>query len=126
MARNGVKVTWDYSVERKFIKKLEDDINESMEICGVVLRDEVVKNISTPTRTHGPSLPGEFPHADSGTLKKSIFWNVANFVLTVGSTLKYAWFLEVGTSRMAPRPFLVPTFEKFRKKLRKIVETGRS
>lgn len=67
------------------------------------------------TVTHQASAPGEFPKTDRGQLVASLFFQVAGDRLSAvfGSKLGYARALEYGTSRMAPRPWLRPTFRTF-------------
>jgi len=48
----------------------------------------------------------------TGRLRASIFARVEGWDLVFGSDVHYSIFLELGTSKMAPRPFLVPTFEE--------------
>jgi hypothetical protein len=67
------------------------------------------------TRTlpgHTSSAPGEAPAGDTGTLMISISHTMvqtdSGIGAEVGSPLEYAWFLELGTKLMAPRPFLRP------------------
>lgn len=57
-----------------------------------------------------PSEPGDPPHVDSGRLIDSLYAEIdaAGLAARVGSTEEHAVYTEVGTSRMAPRPWLVP------------------
>lgn len=61
-------------------------------------------------RTYGSSRssPGQPPYKQRGTLWQSITVAVdpASISAKVGSPLMYALYLELGTSKMAPRPFL--------------------
>ena len=54
-------------------------------------RTQCVRNISKSTTAEGPSVPGEFPHADSSRLRNSIFGDVDEAKLTgiVGTNLNY-------------------------------------
>lgn len=54
------------------------------------------------------SRPGEHPHKDSGDLYDSIWWEVdqANLRVYIAANIAYAEYLEFGTAKMAPRPFL--------------------
>lgn len=63
---------------------------------------------------HQASAPGQAPATDTGGLIKSISWRTFNRGLSaeVGSSIFYAPFLEEGTSRMDPRPWLQPAYEK--------------
>lgn len=59
------------------------------------------------SRAHRASAPGEFPANLSGALQKSIKWTVVSYKeIDFGATAPYAGYLENGTSRMLPRPFL--------------------
>lgn len=64
------------------------------------------------TITHRASAPGEFPKTDRGQLVASLFFRVAGNRLSAyfGTNLSYGRYLEFGTSRMAARPWLKPTF----------------
>ncbi len=64
---------------------------------------------------HIASAPGEAPASDSGYLMGSITWDmpmplVRRFGVNTGDK-GYGGFLELGTSRMAPRPYLRPAFD---------------
>lgn len=68
------------------------------------LRGKIVRNLlKGKTRIHGPSKPGEFPHADTGMLAKSIFVgradaNERNPTATVGTNLVYGRVHEIKRS----------------------------
>ena len=65
--------------------------------------------------THQASAPGEYPMTDTGRLASSIIVIVpsaSRIEGKVGANIKYGAFLEFGTSRMAARPWLLPSFEK--------------
>lgn len=63
--------------------------------------------------THQASAPGEFPKTDTGQLVSSLFFRVGADKLSAffGTKLAYGKYLEYGTSRMAARPWLRPTFK---------------
>ena len=66
---------------------------------------------------HHPSVEGNPPAVDTGTLRRSITYRVDENEKAgyVGSTIKnppYGAYLEFGTSRMKPRPWLRPALEK--------------
>lgn len=77
------------------------------------------KNLS---RAHQASAPGQAPATDTGTLVSSIYFQQdSDTSVTVGSRLAYAYYLEFGTRRMAPRPSWTPATEKFAPKLNAMV-----
>lgn len=53
-----------------------------------------------------PSAPGEPPHKQTGRLLGSIAYEVSGLVARVGTNVKYGRWLELGTRRMAARPWL--------------------
>lgn len=63
---------------------------------------------------HRASAPGEAPATDHGDLIRSILFDVRYDGLgaSVGSDLPYSLFLEEGTTRIKPRPFMAPALEK--------------
>lgn len=94
---------------------------------GQLLQDRIISHISIPIgyeigprggiRVTERSKPGEHPRTQAplrqlglGNLVNSIFYALPQPLwLRVGTTLDYGLFLEVGTARMAPRPYLLRT-----------------
>lgn len=65
--------------------------------------------------THQASAPGEYPASDTGRLASNVRFELpqgGNMVGRVGTNIQYGAHLEFGTSRMAARPWLLPSFEK--------------
>lgn len=65
--------------------------------------------------THQASAPGQYPATDTGRLLSSvnmILPTSSRMVGTVGTDVIYGRHLEFGTSRMAARPWLMPSFAK--------------
>lgn len=64
-------------------------------------------------RVHRASAPGESPATDTGTLASRIYSELraSGHEATVYGAVSYAGYLEFGTSRMAPRPYLAPALE---------------
>lgn len=65
-------------------------------------------------KNHQASAPGEYPKTDTGNLVSKIFFRIDKNELVgeVGTALDYGVYLELGTSRMSPRPWLQPSFNK--------------
>jgi len=82
------------------------------------------RGVSKAAREAMRSRPGEIPHVQTGTLKASIGYEMSGAVARVGpsTVAKYGKFLELGTSRMAARPFLRPALRRNRMRLRRILE----
>lgn len=61
---------------------------------------------------HTSSAPGQAPANVTGDLVRSIEVSKSNNKATVSISKDYAVFLEFGTSKMRPRPFILPAFLK--------------
>ena len=98
-------------------KKVSDDIQYGMAHTPIDMSKSYYSN--NKTKAHHPSLPGNPPAVDTGNLRESIRYEVHNETKEVygivGSTQKdedYAIYMEYGTSKIAPRPWLKPAMEK--------------
>lgn len=72
------------------------------------------------SRLHIQSAPGEAPAIITGTLKKSVDFNVVGtnkIEFGAKDSVSYGGFLEDGTSKMEKRPYLKPSIEKNEKNL---------
>ena len=109
-------------------KQLEPDFQEIVKGGGQLIRAEAVKSIQSgaksgimyqkynPRREHRASAPGQAPASDTGNLvSKIIVKQKTKNIVNVESNADYSAFLEYGTSKMDPRPFMLPAFEKSKK-----------
>jgi hypothetical protein len=127
----------------EFSQKAEAEINKRLKVVGAALQAYIVKSMKTSGRSHtaaskwglGPirsrermrvgknksvyifrSKPGEVPHAQTGLLRQSIFWDLrkgSSPSVIVGTPLKYGRALELGNEKgnLLPRPYLLPALE---------------
>lgn len=94
---------------------------------GLAIENRAVEGIMGPPATgriyrrgkklHQASAPGEFPAADTGRLHQSITSAMPingpdRYMSVTGSNVPYDKHLEFGTSKMAPRPFMGPSFDE--------------
>jgi len=102
--------------------------------AGKMLRKETQKQIRDRSQKSGKlykyksryiraSAPGEYPANRSGNLARSIGFDVNGFNLYFGARNPafYAKFLDKGTRKMRPRPFLDRTVQKEKLEVLKIV-----
>lgn len=70
-----------------------------------------------------PSKPGEFPHKQFGVLRRSIAQDYAPETVTarVGTPLSYGKYLELGSKKMAARPYLRRTLAEEQQKIEEII-----
>ena len=94
-------------------------LNKALTLCALKVERTAKEDMSPP-----PSQPGQPPAVDTGRLRASITHRIEGNVAFVGTTVEYAAYLEYGTSRIEPRPFLHPALEKndayIREKLREV------
>jgi HK97 gp10 family phage protein len=67
------------------------------------------------------SAPGEPPKSDTGRLVNSIRHEHSFLSASVGSDVNYSGYLELGTSKMAARPYLAPSLEENKDTIEKMV-----
>ncbi len=76
-------------------------------------------------KPHTASAEGAYPARDTSELLQHVFTEVEgegkSIVGRVGTDIKYGAMLEFGTRKIAPRPWLRPTFEKKQKDIEVIV-----
>jgi len=129
---------------KRLNKELEPDFREIIKGGAQQIRGEAIKSIQSgaksgivyekynPRRTHRASAPGEAPASDTGNLvSKIMVRQITKDKVAVESNAHYSAYLEYGTSRMQPRPYMLPAFEKskrpiqqatFKRVVRKIEE----
>ena len=115
-------------------KDLETPFQEIVKGGGQLIRAEAIKSIQTgaktgivyqkynPRRQHRASAPGQAPASDTGNLVSKITIRQDGKDKTnVESNAHYSAYLEYGTSKMEPRPFMFPAFEKSRQPIEQAV-----
>lgn len=70
---------------------------------------------------HTASAPGQSPATDTGNLANLIRVDVKQFECAVVSGAKYSEWLEFGTSKISPRPFMFPSYEENKKKVEGLI-----
>lgn len=72
------------------------------------------------SQPHQASAPGEFPKSDTGALVASITHviDADGLGASVGTNIAYGPHLEFGTTKMAARPWLKPTFDAAKERIR--------
>lgn len=113
----------------KISAKTRAEVRRALQRGALAIENRAVEGIINPPKTgrvykskhrkgatHQASAPGEFPAADSGRLHQSITSVEASTGDTIrfetGGNVDYATYLELGTSRMEPRPFLTPSYDE--------------
>ncbi len=102
------------------LKKFPDDIRNAL---FEAMRTKVGPFLErTVKRSFGKN---PYPMVRTGNLRRSIYnkalKRASNIIGIVGSNVIYASFLEEGTSKMKPKPFLYPAVDKNETRLSKII-----
>lgn len=118
----GDKATIEWRVD-EYTEAVRKEYVKRVARATELVKNQVVRNITEhQTRTEGPSKPGEYPHADTGLLAKSIFSKVIDTSLygIVGTALQYGLYLEYDTIHIKDRTFLRRTLYELRDPVAKI------
>jgi HK97 gp10 family phage protein len=70
-------------------------------------------------KIHVASAPGEAPAIDTALLINSIQTTHEGFTSWIDVFADYGGYLEFGTTHMAPRPYMAPSFEANRERFEK-------
>ena len=121
----------------KVIKSIEQSASKRMAKAVNEVRNVVLETLSGSRtgrkykvpgtqRIYTASAPGEPPAQATGRLRQSIKTSVKGegkkVVGRVGTDLDYGKKLEFGDSKVAPRPWLKPSFEKAKDKIEEILD----
>lgn len=88
--------------------------DELVQYLAQTMEADVKENFSNQS----PSSPGDPPGIDTGNLKNSVIAQSDGphrWAVFVGA--EYGLWLEFGTRNMAPRPFMLPAFERTIKRI---------
>jgi len=128
----GVEVVFK-SFVKDFEKTLTKEMKARMTDACRTVQNKAVDLIRTPSGggrlyirgsvTHAASPPGSPPNADTGQLMQSVSYSVDKEGLegSVGTNIDYGLILEMGTSRMLPRPWLQPALDQSADEVKKIL-----
>lgn len=100
-------------------------IEDGMKAIGMHLRNVIIRDITKrspgstkavryqPKRNVKVSPPGTSPNNDTGELRRSIQWDLLDSdKVVIGSDIWKGMWLEMGTKKMKPRPFIYPNAVK--------------
>ncbi len=101
------------------------EVGKAIYVASGLLKEEAQRSImegSISGKNHTPSAPGEPPNNDTHKLHDNIE-NQKTGPLTAetSSNAEHAVPLEVGTSKMAARPYMGPAAQKTRPRAQKLV-----
>lgn len=99
-----------------FLAKAETEVEKAIAIATIRVQREAKRLVGE--KNYPPaSIPGEAPAMRTGTLRRSIDQETERrplrneFVGIVGTNLNYGKYLELGTAKLEPRPYLRPALD---------------
>jgi HK97 gp10 family phage protein len=109
-------------LERMAIDRILPAIGEELQYGAKIIGEDAAATIrenGVPSPNHIVSAPGETPNSDSGYLADSIEPGDLVILPTEARTYTgvgadYGGYLELGTSKMEPRPYLSPAMRRNR------------
>lgn len=118
MANFDVSIT-DNTDEVK--KALPEQIERALIAIGLAAESNAKKEITTAVYNQPESKSG---YVRTGRLRNSItnVVEMAEQAVYIGTNVEYAAFVELGTSRMAPRPYLRPAIENHAAEYKELFE----
>lgn len=116
----SLKMTIDTSMMTKIRQALPEQISALLRGAANEMVSDMKMSMGTSpagaTYKHGnvshvASAPGYPPNPDTGALRASInFYPESNTRVVIADGVEYGLYLEIGTERIEPRPFVVPVF----------------
>jgi hypothetical protein len=112
MTRNGITITQNFSKLDRLISDNPQNADRALRMVAQEITSDIVLSFGT-----SPSSPGNPPGVDTGALRGSMRWEkVEDLHYEVMDGVEYGEWLELGTSKMAARPFFTPVFEEWRQR----------
>lgn len=103
------------------------EVLRKLYVAGNLIETDAERSITAGSVSgagHVPSAPGQPPNADTRVLDGNIETEIRAQnppTVVVASKAPYAGFLEYGTSRMQPRPYMRPAAERNRDEVTRLV-----
>lgn len=120
-----INASVNVKINKNEFLKLLDDANKITEEAADKMAKEMKNSILSGAKSgsqyyingarHTSSAPGQAPANVTGALVRSIKVNKEKNKSTIKIEKNYAIFLEFGTSKMRPRPFIIPAFMSTKK-----------
>ena len=113
------KILW---YGNQLLKKINTEEKRKVKKACIFLERYIKKSFGK-----SPSSPGEPPGVDTGRLRASITYEIEQILFSItgkiGTNVKYARYLELGTKDMQPRPYLRAAIERNKAEIIKILTT---
>lgn len=123
MVKTGVTLKINSVALDDMFRAAEKAVNESANNVAKEMKKSILTGSKSGRqyfikgRRHQSSAPGQPPANSTGQLVRSIKVKKINNGQEITIDANYAAFLEYGTSKMRPRPFIFPALMKVKKNL---------
>ena len=121
MADDGISIEMKWTGDN-FAELLQREMQKRLATVGEVVRGEATRSLRK-TKFPPASKPGHVPAYRTGYLFRSVVYELLPgiFAVRIGTNTKYGRYLELGTSKMAPRPWLRPAIFGSQKRIKAIL-----
>ena len=108
---------------------VDQKASDRVRAAGIHLKRRIRESLSVANNVKGkrganPSKPGQYPKKMLGHLRRNVQDEHSGGVSRVGTNVIYGKWLEIGTRKMKPRPWLSKALRDFGSEIKKILETG--
>ena len=115
------KITKDNTDQ--YLVQVNKTTEQNVAKAAIFLQGEVKKTLNA-AKSPPSSDPGDPPHRLKGLLLQSIQVETNGKTAKVGSRLPYASAHEFGNDKLPPRPYLRPTLDANKERIRQILISG--
>lgn len=110
---------------RRMAQQASPAVTRALYVAGQLIENDAEGSITAGAvsgANHVPSLPGQPPNEDTGTLRRGIETEIGGpNLVTVTSYAPYSAVLELGGAKIQARPFMRPAVERNRQEIQRIV-----
>lgn len=97
----------------KVQKSMRRNMQHRLDAAALIWVRHATRQLNMKTNRDGktPSMPGEYPAMVTSHLRRNINWEriAGRLAVRVGTNVEYGKFLEVGTRKIAKRPWMTLT-----------------
>ncbi len=110
---SGDFLVWNEAVLQEFFRSPQQAVGR--DLARRALAVESAAKLSLNDSFPPSSAPGSAPHKRTARLQTSISWRFGEDAIglyaDIGTGVEYGTYLEFGTERMEPRPFMAPSLK---------------